>query len=270
MMQARVTVEITEGVAEVRLARPDRLNALDESMFAELIEAGLRLTAEPGVRAAVLSGEGRAFCAGLDLAGFDTSAQPGGGHRDDAATRLIERSHGPASRAQFAVWVWREAPFPVIAAVHGQALGGGFQLMLGADMRYVTPDAQLGLLEVKWGLVPDMAGPQLMRLLAAEDVIRELTYTGRVISGVEAKALGLATRVCDDPRAEALAVARQIAARSPDAVRAAKRLYNAAPYHGLAEGLALEAFEQSRLIGSPNQREAVAAAMEKRAAIFTD
>jgi len=268
-MQSRVAVEVADGVAEVRLNRPDKLNALDETMFGELIEAGLSLTANSSVRAAVISGEGRAFCAGLDLASFQ--AMGGQGVQvGDAASRLIERSHGPASRVQFAVWVWREAPFPVIAAVHGQALGGGFQLMLGADLRFVAPDAQLAILEIKWGLIPDMAGTQLLRRLAPEDVIRELTYTGRLFSGVEAKALGLATRVCDDPRAEALAVARRIAGHSPDAIRAAKRLYNAAPYHGLAEGLALEAFEQSRLLGASNQREAVAAALEKRTPNFTD
>jgi len=258
-MQSRVAVEVADGVAEVRLNRPDKLNALDETMFGELIEAGLSLTANSSVRAAVISGEGRAFCAGLDLASFQ--AMGGQGVQvGDAASRLIERSHGPASRVQF----------PVIAAVHGQALGGGFQLMLGADLRFVAPDAQLAILEIKWGLIPDMAGTQLLRRLAPEDVIRELTYTGRLFSGVEAKALGLATRVCDDPRAEALAVARRIAGHSPDAIRAAKRLYNAAPYHGLAEGLALEAFEQSRLLGASNQREAVAAALEKRTPNFTD
>jgi enoyl-CoA hydratase/carnithine racemase len=159
---------------------------------------------------------------------------------------------------------------PVIAAVHGVAFGGGFQLALGADMRFVAPDTRLAVLEIKWGLVPDMAGTQLMRHLAREDVIRELTYTGRIFSGEEALALGFATRVCADPRAEALAVAREIAGRSPTAVRAAKRLLNAAPVIGPAAGLVHETEEQVALIGGPNQVEAVRANLEKRAPRFAD
>jgi len=158
----------------------------------------------------------------------------------------------------------------VIAAAHGVAYGGGFQLMLGADIRLVTPTARLAILEIKWGLVPDLGGTQLMRHLAREDVIRELTYTGRVFSGLEACQMGFATRACDDPRAEALALAAEIAARSPDAVRAAKRLFNNAPYRTAAEGLIDESFEQSRLIGAPNQIEAVLAALQKRAPKFSD
>lgn len=265
-METRVTIEVNQGVAEVRLTRADKLNALDEAMFAGLIEAGLRLKADPGVRAAVLSGEGRAFCAGLDLASLGPAANLG----EVGAALLGERSHGAANRVQYAVWIWRELAFPVIAAVHGAALGGGFQLMLGADMRYVTPDAKLSIQEIKWGLVPDMGGSQLMRHLAREDLIRELTYTGRVFSGDQALQMGFATRVCGDPRAEALTVAREIAGKSPDAIRAAKRLFNQAPYRGLAEGLVDETFEQMRLIGSPNQVEAVLANQEQRAPNFSD
>ena len=161
-------------------------------------------------------------------------------------------------------------PVPVIAAVHGVAFGGGFQLMLGADMRFVAPDARLAVLEIKWGLVPDMGGTQLMRHLAREDVVRELTYTGRIFSGEEAVGLGFATRVCADPRAEALAVAREIAGRNPHAVRAAKRLLNAAATSDPAAGLIQETVEQLALIGSPNQVEAVVANLQKRSPVFSD
>ncbi len=270
-MEQRVTIEITDGVADVRLVRADKMNALDNAMFNGLIEAGETLKLDKAVRAVVLSGEGRAFCAGLDASNFGrmTSGGPSG-EPEDATARLAPRTHGVANRAQYAVWVWREVQVPVIAAVHGVAFGGGFQLMLGADMRYVAPDARLSILEIKWGLVPDMAGTQLMRHLVREDIIRELTYTGRIFSGAEAAQIGFATRVCEDPRAEALAVAREIAGKSPDAIRAAKRLYNTAPYRSVADGLIDESIEQSRLIGSPNQIEAVRANLEQRPPRFAD
>ncbi|MDR3507478.1 MAG: crotonase/enoyl-CoA hydratase family protein [Caulobacteraceae bacterium] len=269
-MEHRVMVEITDGVADVRLVRADKMNALDNAMFSALIETGEALKANKAVRAVVLSGEGRAFCAGLDASNFGKMAEGGGGSGNGGETALGERSHGVANRAQYAVWVWRDIPVPVIAAVHGVAFGGGFQLMLGADMRYVAPDTKLSIMEIKWGLVPDMAGTQLMRHLVREDIVRELTYTGRIFSGTEAARIGFATRVCDDPRAEALAVARDIAGKSPDAIRAAKRIYNAAPYRTVAEGLIDESVEQTKLIGSPNQVESVMANLQKRAAVFND
>ena len=269
-MNDRVKVTIESGVADVRLTRADKMNALDDAMFEALIAAGERLKGEPGLRAVVLSGEGRAFSAGLDMGNFGHMAD---GSRRIDATRdggLASRTHGIANRAQYAVWVWREVPAPVIAAVHGVAFGGGFQLCLGADMRFVTADARLAVLEIKWGLVPDMAGTQLMRHLVREDIVRELTYTGRVFSGAEALAIGFATRVCDDPRAEALAVAREIAGKNPDAVRAAKRLLNQAVITDPASGFIHETDEQIALIGSPNQVEAVMANLQKRAPAFSD
>ncbi|QUD87021.1 crotonase/enoyl-CoA hydratase family protein [Phenylobacterium montanum] len=270
-MDQRVTIEIIDGVADVRLVRADKMNALDNAMFDGLVEAGETLKLNKQVRCVVLSGEGRAFCAGLDASNFGRMAGGGGGGEPENATsRLGPRTHGISNRAQYAVWVWRELEVPVIAAVHGFAYGGGFQLMLGADMRYVTPDARLSILEIKWGLVPDMAGTQLMRHLVREDLVRELTYTGRIFSGAEAQQMGFATRVCDDPRAEALKVAREIAGKSPDAIRAAKRIYNAANYRSAADGLMDESIEQSSLIGSPNQVEAVKANLEQRAPRFAD
>jgi enoyl-CoA hydratase/carnithine racemase len=273
-MNDRVTVNLDGGVADVRLVRTDKMNALDEAMFEALVATGERLKNEPGLRAVVLSGAGRAFCAGLDMGSFGRMAD---GSRGTESARdpgrdegLAARSHGIANRAQYAVWVWREFPVPVIAAVHGVAFGGGFQLCLGADMRFMAPDARLAVLEIKWGLVPDMAGTQLMRHLVREDIVRELTYTGRVFSGEEALAMGFATRVCADPYAEALAVAHEIAGKNPDAVRASKRLLNAAPITDPASGFLQETKEQIALIGSPNQVEAVRANIEKRAPVFSD
>jgi enoyl-CoA hydratase/carnithine racemase len=268
-MTDRITVTIEDGVADVRLVRTDKMNALDAAMFKALVDTGERLKTEKGLRAVVLSGEGRAFCAGLDMGNFGKMAE---GPRSASGTGgdLSDRSHGDANHAQYAVWAWRDIPVPVIAAVHGVAFGGGFQLALGADMRFVAPDTRMAVMEIKWGLVPDMAGTMLMRHLAREDVVRELTYTGRIFSGEEALAMGFATRVCADPRAEALAVARDIAGKNPDAVRAAKRLLNAAPLTDVRSGLIQETVEQVALIGSPNQIEAVMANMQKRAPAFSD
>ena len=266
-MSERVSITLQEGVADIRLTRPDKMNALDDAMFTALIEAGERLKTTPGLRSVVISGEGRAFCAGLDMESFSRMAGRAG---EGGSARLAERAHGVANPAQQVAWVWRTLPVPVIAAVHGVAFGGGFQLALGADMRFVAADARLGILEIKWGLVPDMAGTQLMRHLVREDLVRDLTYTGRIFSGEEALAMGFATRVCADPRAEALDAARDIAAKSPQAIRAAKRLLNAVADHDVEDGLIHETREQMALIGAPNQVEAVMANLEKRAAKFAN
>jgi enoyl-CoA hydratase/carnithine racemase len=264
-MTDRVTVTIENGVADVRLVRADKMNALDMAMFHALIETGEMLKRDTALRAVVISGEGRAFCAGLDMMSF---AQMGNGKGGSGS--LVDREFGIANRAQQAVFVWRQIPVPVIAAVHGVAFGGGFQLTLGADMRYVAPDTKMSIMEIKWGLIPDMSGILLMPALARGDVIRELTYTGRVFSGTEALAYGFATRVCDDPRSEALATAREIAGKSPHAIRAAKRLFNLPADTDPATILLLETEEQVALIGSPNQMEAVMANMQKREPKFAD
>jgi enoyl-CoA hydratase/carnithine racemase len=192
---------------------------------------------------------------------------------DDAvpgARDLATRTHGIANRPQQCAWLWRELPVPVIAAVHGVALGGGFQIALGADIRYATADTRFSVMEIKWGLVPDLAGTQLMRHLAREDVVRELTYTGRIFSGEEAQLYGFVTRVVADPRAAAFETAKEIAAKSPDAIRAAKRLLNLAVATDARTGLIAESVEQQKLIGSPNQVEAVMSNLQKRAATYKD
>ncbi|HEU0150233.1 MAG TPA: crotonase/enoyl-CoA hydratase family protein [Bradyrhizobium sp.] len=269
-MQDRVTIDITDGVADVRLVRPDKMNALDMAMFEALVAATERLSREKGLRAVVLSGEGRAFCAGLDMGRFAAMKDgggngiPGGEKRD-----LTIRTHGQANFAQQAVWGWRQLPVPVIAAVHGIAYGGGFQLALGADMRYAAPDTKLSIMEVKWGLVPDMAGTPILATLMRDDVLRELVYTGRVFSAEDGVSYGLVTRVCEDPRAAALDTAREISAKNPDAIRAAKRMLNNLSVDP-GPALMAESIEQQKLIGSPNQLEAVRANMEKRAPRFVD
>ena len=266
----RITVTMRGGVADVKLVRTDKMNALDDAMFSALIETGERLKADKSVRAVVLSGEGRAFCAGLDMGNFAkmASGERKGGNADGLVT--ANRTPGGANRAQQAVYVWREIPAPVIAAVHGVAFGGGFQLTLGADIRYVTADAKLAILEIKWGLVPDMAGMVLLRGLVRDDVARELTYTGRIFTGEEALSIGIATRVCADPYADALKLAEEIAGKNPHAVRAGKRLFAVMQDGDTKQILIEESREQVALIGSPNQIEAVMSNMQKRAANYAD
>ncbi|WP_061020221.1 crotonase/enoyl-CoA hydratase family protein [Bradyrhizobium sp. CCH5-F6] len=269
-MEERVSISISEGVADVRLVRADKMNALDQAMFEALVAATERLSKDKSVRAVVLSGEGRAFCAGLDMGRFAAMKEkggngiPGGENRD-----LTKRTHGQANFPQQAVWGWRQLPVPVIAAVHGVAFGGGFQLSLGADMRFLSADARMSIMEIKWGLVPDMAGTPILASLVRDDILRDLTYTGRIFSAQEAMTYGLATRICDDPRASALEAAREIAGKSPDAIRAAKRLLNNLSVDP-GPALLAESVEQQKLIGSANQTEAVRANLEKRAPKFAD
>jgi enoyl-CoA hydratase/carnithine racemase len=272
-MSDRVTCVIDNGVADVRMNRPEKMNAIDGAMFSALAEIGEALKADTSVRSVVLSGEGRAFCAGLDFGSFQAmaggkgaSVLPQSVDPDDPARLPGRITHG----GQQAVWVWQEIPVPVIAAVHGAALGGGCQIALGADLRFVAPDVQMSVLEIRWGLIPDMAGTQLLRNLVGLDVAKDLTFTGRMVGAEEAVRIGLATRMASDPRALALETAAEIAGRSPDAVRAAKRLLNNAGHVSVADGLAAERREIGALIGSPNQVEAVTAFFEKRPANYAN
>ena len=266
-MDERIHVAQEQGVADVRLVRGDKMNALDDAMFDALRRTGEQLKTQPGLRAVVLSGEGRAFCAGLDTANFGKMAT---GQRDGQRLVQGERTAGGANPSQHAVLVWRELPVPVIAAVHGVAYGGGFQLALAADLRFMHADTRLSIMEINWGLVPDMAGMALLRHLVRDDVARELTYTGRVFSGTEAHHLGLATRLCADPYADALALAHEIAARPPKAMRAAKRLLDLALDADARAMLLAESQEQAALIGAAEQIEAVTARLQKRTARFED
>lgn len=260
-MNDRVTIAFDAGVADVRLNRADKMNALDKPMLDGIEGALDQLRTMAGLRAIVLSGEGKAFCAGLDMASFATVG---------AGQDIMARTHGIANIFQHVAWGWRELPVPVIAAVHGVAFGGGFQIMSGADIRIAAPNTRFSIMEIKWGLVPDMAGLAIWRNLAREDVLRELTYTGRQFEADEALRHGLITRIADDPRAAALDLAGEIAAKSPDAVRGSKRLFNLAANADTADILLAESDEQREIMRSPNQIEAVMANMAKRKAMFTD
>ncbi len=275
-MSDRVSISIdANGVADVRLNRPEKMNACDPAMFAALDAAGQEVASNPSVRAVVLSGEGRAFCAGLDMQSFSRMAEPRESKGESSASGsdsgLLGSSDSSAANfAQRAAWVWTEVPVPVIAAVHGVAFGAGIQIALAADIRFIAPDARMSVMEIKWGLIPDVTGTQTLRRLVRLDIAKELTFSGRIVPGTEAVELGLATYLSDTPREAALELAHEIAARSPDAIRAGKRLLNESVQLSQDEGLRLEAAIQSTLIGGTNQIEAVKANLEKRAPAFSD
>jgi enoyl-CoA hydratase/carnithine racemase len=256
-------VEVVDHVAVVMLARPEKHNALDLAMFEGIIGAAERVAEEPGVRAVVLHGAGPSFCSGLDIGGVMSAGQGVDG--------LSDPLRGPAPNwFQRAAYDWIRLPVPVIAAVHGNCLGGGLQIALAADVRIATPDARLSVMEVKWGLIPDMSITRTLPRLVGIDLAKELTYTARVISGEEARSLGLVTHLADDPVASARELAAEIAGRSPDAVRGAKRLFDESWNRPAEETLALEAEIQLTLIGSQNQLAAVTAGLTKEQAEFVD
>ena len=258
-----VSIEVAAHVATVTLNRPDKHNALDAPMFDAIIGAARTLSADPDVRAIVLHGAGRSFCSGLDVASVMASSTDG-----DALTRPLHDP--PPNHFQQAAYEWIRAPMPVIAALHGHCLGGGLQIALGADIRIAAPDTNLSVREVQWGLIPDMAITRTLPRLVGIDVAKELTFTGRMFSGAEAHRLGVVTRLSDDPLREALALATEIAARSPDAVRRAKRLFQDGWSGSPEETMALEARLQLEIAGGPNQLAAVAAGLAKQPAEFVD
>lgn len=275
-MSDRVLITVTDGIADVRFNRPDKRNALDNAQFAAIAEAGERLKSEPGVRVVVISGNGPSFCAGLDLssmaslaAGPSNDTGPGGGGALDDGPGSMK--HGRITHlGQQVAWVWQEIPVPVIAAVHGHALGGGIQIALGADIRIVHPATQLSVRETYWGLVPDMTGTFFLNRLVRPDIAKELVFTARVFSGAEAGELGIATRVSETPLDDAMALAGEIAGRSPDAVRQSKALINRMQLDDAAAQFAEERARIGSLIGTPNQMESVMSGLEKRPPNFND
>lgn len=260
-MSERVSITVTDQIADVRLTRAEKMNALDPAMFDAIAEAIDTLAVRQDVRCVVLSGQGRAFCAGLDM-----TSMAGGGSGLSGQGRNEQGSILP----QHVTWGWHTLPMPVIAAVHGVAFGGGFQIMSGADIRIASPGTRFAIRETHWGLVPDMAGFPLWRGLVRDDVLRELVYTAREFDAGEALSHGFITRIADDPYGAALELAKAIAGRSPHAIRGAKRLLNIAHDADPRTMLEAETAEQVKVIGQPNMLEAVAANMAKRAAMFRD
>jgi enoyl-CoA hydratase/carnithine racemase len=259
-MTDRVSITVTDQIADVRLNRADKMNAIDPTMFKEVGAVIDSLGDRKDVRCVVLSGEGKAFCAGLDMASMAAGGSGTSAERNDQGSIL----------PQHVTWGWRQLPMPVIAAVHGVAFGGGFQIMSGADIRIAAPGTRFAIRETYWGLVPDMAGFLVWRGLVRDDVLRELVYTAREFDTDEALHHGFITRIADDPHAAAMELATVIAARNPHAIRGAKRLCNMAHDADPRAMLEAETAEQLAVIGKPNMMEAVAANMGKRAAVFAD
>jgi len=272
----RVTISVVDGIADVKMNRADKRNALDNAMFTSLNAAGEYLKKLDGLRVVVLSGDGASFCAGLDFSSFAQMAEAGA--KANAADNKADNKAGEkpdmnagvmvdgriTHMAQQVCWVWQEVPVPVIAAVHGHALGGGIQIALGADIRIVHPDTQLSVREVHWGLIPDMTGTLMLSRLVRPDIVKNLVFTARVFSGHEAHEMGIATQLSQDVHADAMTMAREIAGRSPEAVRGAKKLINLLANSGAAEQFAAERETIGRLIGTANQAEAVISHFEKR------
>ncbi len=266
-MNELVTISIENHVADVRFNRPDKYNALSMDMIAAMANAVNRLATESAVRAVVVSGAGKGFCAGLDFESFAAMQSKEG----NKITSLTDRYENRITNIfQHVAYGWKQLPMPVIAAIHGVALGGGCQIALGADIRFCTPDAKFSIMEMKWGLIPDMSASQTIRDLVSIDVAKEMIFTGKMINGEEAARLKLVTRVCEKPHEEAMILAKEIASKNPDAVRAAKKLLNEVWHGDSARGLLLESELEMTLIGTPNQLEAVSANFAKRTPTFKD
>lgn len=260
-MSDRVAVSVSAHIAHVTLTRADKMNALDPAMFEAICAAIDELQTVQDLRAVVVSGEGRGFCAGLDLSNFASDNDP---------MDLMPRTHGLANVPQQIAWGWRTLPVPVITAAHGVAIGGGLNIISGADIRIIHPETRCAVMEMRWGLVPDMAGYPLWRGNVRDDVLRRLVYTNAEFSGTEACELGFATETSEDPLTRAMTLAEDIAGKNPHAIRAAKRLSNALATSTDEELLLAESEEQTQIIGKPNQIEAVMSQMEGRPAAYPD
>ncbi len=265
-MSDLVSISVENHIADVRFNRPDKYNALSFDMINAIADAIGRLSKEPGVRVVVLSGEGKGFCAGLDVENF-AALQSGENKLPDLRERYENRI---TNIFQHIAYGWKELPMPVIAAVHGVAIGGGFQIAMGADIRFCTPNAKFSVMEMRWGLIPDMSVTQTIRDLVSIDVAKELIFTGKVIKGEEAARLKLVTHVCEKPYNDAMALAREIASKNPDAVRAAKKLLNEVWHGDSAHGFMMESELMMTIMGTPNQLEAITANFTGQAPAFKD
>ncbi|WP_299670563.1 crotonase/enoyl-CoA hydratase family protein [uncultured Roseobacter sp.] len=260
---SRVTVTVTDHIAHVQLNRPEKRNAVDPEMFEALIAAGAAVAGSTA-RAVVLSGAGEGFCAGIDVGSL------GGMIGKDIEAMIMPRTHGEGTTNQWqeAAMVWHRLEIPVIAALHGVCFGAGLQIALGADVRIAAPETRLAVMEMKWGIVPDMGGMVLLPRLVRSDVLRRLVYTATPIDAAQAERWGLVTEIAEDPLAAAMALAGEVAGRSPKAIRAAKALISVAEQEDTEAVLLAESRLQAGLIGTPEQIEVIAAQFAKRAPVF--
>ena len=264
-MKQRIRITVQDHVATVMLDRATKRNAVDLEMFDAFLRARDELAGTPEIRAVVLHGDGPDFCAGIDISVF-----AGQGIGADGPDIIAPLGNSAANIVQSAALVWRQLPVPVIAALSGAAYGAGLQIAMGADLRVAAPDVRLSVMEVRWGLIPDMAITNTFRHVVRQDYVRELVYTGRIVAAKEALDMGLVTRVSEDPLSVATDIAAEIANKSPDAVRAAKQLINESWDDDPDNALRREASLQHAVLAGGNQREAARANLEKRPPEFTD
>ena len=269
-MDDRIAITVEDQIAHVEMIREDKMNALDNRMLEGLIETAAGLENRNDVRVVVISGRGRAFSAGLDMANFAAMVDDEREAEVQSQGSLITRTHGDSNMFQQVCQAWHKLPMPVIGAAHNICLGGGLHIFLGCDIRYAAPETRFAIMEIRWGLIPDMGSTPLLPHLVRRDVIKELTFTGRIFTSDEAKELGILTQIHDDPLAAAMETAKQIAGKNPHAIRANKMIINEAAYLSPADALMLESEIQQDLIGSPNNTEAIKSELEQRAAVFKD
>jgi enoyl-CoA hydratase/carnithine racemase len=256
----RVAIEFRSHIAIVTLSRAEKFNGLDLEMMKALVEATRRIRRQHDIRAVILHGEGKAFCAGLDFASVTRKPLK-------ILTAFLPwlKKDNLFQRVSLA---WRDLPMPVIAVTHGYCFGGGMQIALGCDFRFSTPDCQFSIMEIEWGLIPDMGASVTLRDLVPLDTAMELTLTGRKFDAVEALGLNLISRIEDQPLEAAVEFANTLASRSPDAIAAAKRLLRDTRHGSERRALGKERGLQLKVLMGSNQREAMRAKFEKREPVF--
>ncbi len=262
-MNSLVVVEKKENIAIVSLNRPEKHNGLNMVMIESLINAAKEIKKDKQIRAVVLQGNGESFCAGLD---FGSVAQKPA----SIVPKFLKWPWQKANDFQRVAYIWRELPMPVIAVIHGNCFGGGIQIALGADFRFASPDSKLSVMEMKWGLIPDMSGTISINEQLPLDIAKDLAMTGRVISGEEAKEINLVTWLDDNPKEAAFEYAKLLASKSPDAIRACKALFSKNRHASESEALRRERLYQMWMFATPNQRKAMKAGMKKEEAEFSE
>ena len=256
MTSARASYTIENKVAYVSLNRPDKHNGLDKQMIVDLVQVAKKINKNKTIRCVILQGEGASFCAGLD---FNSVAK----NPSMIVRFFLKLPWSKDNMFQRVAHIWRDLSVPVIAVVHGNCFGAGMQIILACDYRIATPDANLSILEMKWGLIPDMSGMATLSRLTRVDIAQELTMTGRFFSGNEALEYGLVSKVSDDPLAEAQLLADKISQQSPDAIAATKYLFKKTWKSDTRMALLWERITQLRLLGRKNQRIAMKNGLSK-------
>jgi len=256
----RISIDFRDHTAVVSLSRPEKFNGMDLEMMQALLAAARRVRKARDVRAVVLRGEGEAFCSGLDFA------------------RVMGRPARVLTRF-FAFWrkdnffqrvclAWRDLPVPVIAVTHGYCFGAGMQLALACDFRFSAPACEYSIMELEWGIIPDMSASVTLRELVPSDVAMELAMTGRKFGADEALELNLVSRIEEQPLDAALAFAEDLARRSPDAITGIKKLFRSTRTGSERSALRRERWLQTKVMLGGNQREAMRAKREKREPVF--